>query len=212
VQIHPNDRLNKSNQIIILVSKAGFKISNPTKNFAGIGEKLELLKRYPLPSIMDIINLVKDDINNIRNILYQSGLGREYRHRDNFPDVTYLDSEKIKKLVGLKSICSPLEWNHGSLNLESKNTFGVLVRNKVVAAAQYLDFPGKLASIGVLTHPDHRFHGYAQKVARAALTHAISNGYEPHYQTIIENFPAIGLSKKLGFRQFGYSCRIELTG
>jgi RimJ/RimL family protein N-acetyltransferase len=210
INVHRNARLNELNQIIILVSKTGFNISIPTKNDAMIDKKLEQIKSNHLPSIIDVINLLKDEIKFARYILYQSCLGMEFQQREIAPEVIYLDPEKMEALEGLKRACSTQEWDHSSLNPESKNTFGIFVKNKLVAAEHYLVFPGKLASIGVLTHPSYRFHGYAQKAALSAINHAVSNSYEPHYQTIIENFPAIGLPRKLGFSQFGYSCRMEL--
>lgn len=211
INIHRNPRLNELNQIIILVSKTGFNISIPTKNKTKIEKELEPLKSHPLPSIIDVINLLKEEIKVIGYILYQSCLGPEFQQRALAPEAAHLDSDQMEKLDELKRACSTLEWDHSSLNPESKNIFGVFIQNKLVAAAHYLIFPGKLASIGVLTHPEYRFHGYAHKAARSAMNHAITCGYQPHYQTIIENFPAIGLSRKLGFKQFGYSCRIELN-
>ncbi|MGD2026727.1 MAG: GNAT family N-acetyltransferase [Anaerolineales bacterium] len=208
--VHRNPSLNETNQIIFLVSKTGFNIAIPAINAEMIDKKLRQLKGNPLPSIVDVINLVKEETKFVSYILYQACLGSEFQQQENAPEVIHLDSEKMEKLAALKQACSTLEWDHSSLNPDSKNTFGIFVKNKLVAAAHYLIFPGKLASIGVLTHPEYRFHGYAQKAALSAINHAIANGYEPHYQTIIENFPAIGLSRKLGFSQFGYSCRIGL--
>jgi hypothetical protein len=89
------------------------------------------------------------------------------------------------------SIWIQRKWDHTSPIPEFKNTFGIFVKNRLVAAAHYLVFPGELASKGVLTHPEYRFHGYAQKTALSAINHAVANGYEPHYQTIIENFPRL---------------------
>lgn len=59
INVHRNPRLNKSNQIIILVTKTGINISIPTINNAMIEKKLEQLKSNPLPSIIDVINLQK---------------------------------------------------------------------------------------------------------------------------------------------------------
>jgi predicted GNAT family acetyltransferase len=205
INVHQNPRLNESNQIIILVTKTGFNISIPTINNAMIEKKLEQLKSNPLPSIIDVINLLKDEIQTVRYILYQSSLDSEFQLRDIIPGVTHLDPEKMEALEELKQACSTLEWEHSSLHPESKNTFGIFVNNKLVAAAHYLIFREKLASIGVLTHPEYRFQGYAHKVALSTINNAIAFGYQPHYQTIIENFPAISLSRKLGFKQFGYS-------
>ena len=210
INIHRNARLNQSNQTIILVSKTGFNISIPTINKSMIEKKLEQLKSNPLPSIIDVINLLKDKFKQVSYVLYQACLDSEYQQRDIVPGVTHLDPEKMEALEELKRACSNLEWEHSSLNPESKNTFGIFVQNKLVAAAHYLVFPGKLASIGVLTHPQYRFQGYAHKVALSTINHAITFGYQPHYQTIIENFPAISLSRKLGFNHFGYSCRLKL--
>jgi len=62
----------------------------------------------------------------------------------------------------------------------------------------------------MLTNPEHRHHGYALIATSAAVKHALDSGFKPHFQTIIENIPAVAFSKKLGFGQFGYSCRLEL--
>ncbi|MCP4673442.1 MAG: GNAT family N-acetyltransferase [Desulfobacula sp.] len=210
-RLHSNPMLNESNQIILLVSKNGFNISIPSLRFKRIEDKLSHLYDLPIQAITDIINPLKNEIKKVGYILYQACPIDDFDCSNEPDSLIHLGQDDNFKLQELKAACSETEWGHSCLNFDSKNTFGVLNQRTLVSASHYLIFPGKLASLGMITHPNNRTQGYAQQAAIGAVKHALDCGLMIHFQTLIENTAAIALSKKLGFVQFGCSCRLELN-
>lgn len=95
------------------------------------------------------------------------------------------------------------------VQLEPRNAFGLFEKEQLVAASHYTPFADGIVSLGILTHPAHRRKGYSTIAASAAA--ALKNVEMIHFQTIIENAGAIAVSRRLGCRPFGYSCKIELN-
>ncbi len=210
-RLHFNPRLDKSNQIFLFVSKNGFNISIPSLRFKQIEEKLSHVYDQPIQTITDIINPLKNEIKKVGYVLYQACPIDDFDYSNEPDSFVHLGSEDKSKFQGLKEVCSETEWGHSCLNLDSENTFGILKQGTLVSAAHYLIFPGKLASLGMITNPNYRTQGYAQQATIGAIKHALNCDFNIHFQTLLENTAAIKLSKKLGFDQFGYSCRLELN-
>jgi len=208
--LHRNPKLNKSNEIIMLVSKNGFNISIPSHQYKRLENKLRHLNQSPIQTIPDIFNSIKNEIKRMGYILYQACPNEKFDYLKQADISVHLEQEAKTKLHELKDVCPEIEWSHSCLNLKSENTFGVIKDGALLSASHYLVFPGNLASLGMITHPAKRGQGYAQQATIGAVKHALNCNLMVHFQTLLENTAAIKLSKRLGFNHFGYSCRIEL--
>lgn len=80
---------------------------------------------------------------------------------------------------------------------------------RVVAAAGYRCWPGRVAHLCVLTAPERRGRGLARTVAAAAVADALRHGLLPQWRARPE--PSRRVARALGFRQLGFQLSLHLA-
>jgi hypothetical protein len=91
--------------------------------------------------------------------------------------------------------------NEAGLAEISSAAFVVRDGPRIVAAAGYREWPGRVAHIGVLTVPAHRGRGFARAVGAAAASHGLAQGLLPQWRARIEASRRV--ARALGFREIG---------
>ena len=61
---------------------------------------------------------------------------------------------------------------------------------------------GKIAHIGVLTHPQYRGKGLATKVISGITDVALKANLGAQYRTLLSNYGSVGAGRKVGFQDF----------
>src|SRR5947207_4706590 len=96
--------------------------------------------------------------------------------------VREVESGERNLLDRLKSCCEPLAWEHSGIEKTHSPVFGYFIAEDLVAIAHYSFWADHVVSIGVLTQPHYRGHGYGKYVVSAAITHALNDGHLVLYQ------------------------------
>ncbi len=85
--------------------------------------------------------------------------------------------------------------------IEENPTYAIIVDDKIVSAAYVYLRNGKVAAIGGLfTKPEYRGLGYASTLLSYICKHLLEVGLIPFLHVDGENFPALKLYRKLGFK------------
>jgi len=82
--------------------------------------------------------------------------------------------------------------------------------DRIIAAAGYRDWPGRVAHISVLTAMHARGRGLGGAVAAAAVAHALSQDKLPQWRARPQGSRRI--AGRLGFRELGAQVSIRLAG
>ena len=94
------------------------------------------------------------------------------------------------------------EWEQGGTQFTPGETVGLFVDGELVAVAGFDVWEGLLAHLAVVTHPNHRGHGYGQIVVSQATERAFADGLLPQYRTS-DAWPwSVALAQDLGFHRF----------
>ena len=94
------------------------------------------------------------------------------------------------------------EWEQGGTQFTPGETAGLFVDEELVAVAGFDVWEGVLAHLAVVTHPDHRGHGYGRSVVSQATEKAFADGLLPQYRTS-DAWPwSVALAQDLGFHRF----------
>jgi RimJ/RimL family protein N-acetyltransferase len=110
----------------------------------------------------------------------------------------------------LRAACNAVEWEHGGSGLGPNPAAGVYVGRELVALAGYQVWGRELAHIAIITHPQHRGHGYAGAAVSKLTEIVLAQGLVPQYQTLDSNRPSIQVAQKLGFVRYGTSMSVRL--
>jgi GNAT superfamily N-acetyltransferase len=70
---------------------------------------------------------------------------------------------------------------------------------------------GEAATIGVVTHPAYRGHGYGRAVVSAATGQGLEAGFIVLYQTLLANAPSVALATGLGYQPYATHLAVRLT-
>lgn len=117
----------------------------------------------------------------------------------------------LQHLEGCLALSKSANWNQNENDwrwmLEFGKGWGITLADGTLAAsALVIPYGGRFAWVSmVLVHPEHRRHGYARRVLRAAIEHLASRGLAP----VIDATPAghevymrEGFSDTWGFRRY----------
>lgn len=94
------------------------------------------------------------------------------------------------------------EWDAGGPSFEAGETVGVEADGRLIAAAGYEVWDGRIAHVGVVTHPDYRSRGFGRAVVSRATERALAAGLWPQYRTLDEWPWSVALAAGLGFERF----------
>lgn len=125
------------------------------------------------------------------------------------PQVRTLLDEDEEWLQCLTQACDPKEWEHSGIKETSSPLFGYFIDNQLVATSHYSMWAAYAASIGIITHPAHRDHGYGRATVSAAMQHALDQGHMVIYQTLLANTPSVALAKHLGCKLYAHTVAIH---
>ncbi len=109
------------------------------------------------------------------------------------------DDPPLRRLEGASAA---QEWEYSALNQEADEAFGCFVGEKLVAAGRLHDLRGQVLSVGVLTHPDHRGHGYGRAVVSAMTRYGIEAGRVMFYRTLLSNRASVQIARSLGYQEY----------
>jgi predicted GNAT family acetyltransferase len=64
--------------------------------------------------------------------------------------------------------------------------------------------------MAVITHPQHRGHGYGRAVVSRLTEEALHQGLGPQYRTLEANAPAMAIAHTLGFMHYATTVAVRL--
>ena len=125
-------------------------------------------------------------------------------------DVRRLTPAEAGALDALRTRCDATEWAHSGIQPEHDPIFARFDDGNILAAASWAAM-GPLRHIGVITHPEHRGHGYASAVGSAVTSAALTDGAVPQWQTLLSNAPSLAVGRRLGFVERYRSIAVRLV-
>lgn len=66
--------------------------------------------------------------------------------------------------------CSKVDKDQGMVSLEDPVAYGCFVDNKIASVSSLWNWGEELSDIGILTHPDYRYKGYAKSVCETLMS------------------------------------------
>jgi GNAT superfamily N-acetyltransferase len=126
------------------------------------------------------------------------------------PHVRSLTSADRESFLHLAAACDPIEWEHSALGTGVENVFGYFEGGELLAACKTVRRGPRAADHGVITHPEHRGHGYGRAVVSASMQHALDRGDLVVYQTLVANLPAVAIARALGCHDYARHLAVRL--
>jgi len=156
--------------------------------------------------LVSVCNLPVDKILGPAFIGYGSSDSLDFRDAELAQ--YFSSSEAIGRL---QAACLPDEWDHGGSQPHPDRTFGVVDHaNGLLALAGYKIWNNSIAHISIVTHPAKRGRGFGRAAVARAAQHALGAGLVPQYRTLRQNAPSMGIAKRLGFIEYGFSVYVRL--
>ena len=122
-----------------------------------------------------------------------------------------LTPEDAEAVARLRVLCSDEEWDHGGSGHQEVPTFGCFNNDGDLAAlAGYKTWSQEIAHISIVGAPGQRGRGLATAAVACAAQHALGAGLLPQYRTLVANAPSMGIAKRLGFVEYGFSISVRL--
>jgi predicted GNAT family acetyltransferase len=88
------------------------------------------------------------------------------------------------------------------VSLSDPIVYGCFVDNKIVSVASLWNWGERLSDIGILTHPDYRYKGYAKSVCQTLMS---ENDKLYVWRCDFDNVGSNRLSSSIGFVEVGES-------
>ena len=120
------------------------------------------------------------------------------------------DESRHALLEQLRASCGPTEWSHCGIDEASEYVALLCAGGIVLSAASYQNWCGKIAHIGIITHPQFRGRGYAQKVLQSITERIRKQGLLPQYRTLCDNAPAIKAAANCGYEEYASHISVRL--
>ena len=98
--------------------------------------------------------------------------------------------------------CSKLDKEEGMVSLEDPVVYGCIVDKKIVSVVSLLNWGERLSDIGILTHPDYRYKGYAKSVCETLMS---ENDKLYVWRCGFDNTGSNILADSIGFTEAGES-------
>jgi RimJ/RimL family protein N-acetyltransferase len=124
--------------------------------------------------------------------------------------VRLLDDADRAALERLRHTVDATEWEHGGSLQDAPAVAGTFVNGELAAVAGYRVWGGRIAHIGVVTHPAHRGRGLGAAVVERAARAALEAGLVPQYRTLASNAPSLRIADRLGFVPYAASFAVRL--
>lgn len=104
-----------------------------------------------------------------------------------------------ERLAALRTACGEEEWAEAGLIFDRGVVYATETDAGVVAAGKMTPFRGKLADVGLITHPDHRGNGWAKRLASRMVADALPEAGVVRYRALTTNAPSMAVARSLGF-------------
>jgi GNAT superfamily N-acetyltransferase len=111
----------------------------------------------------------------------------------------------------LRAACPAEDWDAGDLKLDAPGAFAWVEDRALLAAASLTEWQPGVVGPGVLARPEARGRGAGRAVVSAAVEHALADGSLVIYQTLMQNTPAVGIARRLGFTHYASNLAVRLT-
>lgn len=125
-------------------------------------------------------------------------------------DVRLLAEADRPAVDGLRRALSAEEWEHGGKEPGALPVAGAFVDGGLVAVAGYAVWGGRIAHLGIVTHPAHRGRGLGAAAVALAAETALRAGLIAQYRTLASNTPSIRIARRLGFVGYATSLAVRL--
>lgn len=103
------------------------------------------------------------------------------------------------------------DWDNLSESITPETSAACFAGETLAALATYEVWGGRLAHIGVVTHPVHRGRGHGRSAVAHLARMALAAGLIPQYRALESNIPSIRIAEALGFRCFATSVAVRLN-
>lgn len=114
-------------------------------------------------------------------------------------------------LERLRRACDPTEWEHaGGRELGAHPIAGVFTDGELAAVAGYEVWDGRIAHLGVVTHPAHRGRGLGANAVECVARAALQDGLVLQYRALASNAPSLRIADRLGFVPYAVSLAVRL--
>jgi GNAT superfamily N-acetyltransferase len=190
---------------------ASLCLSVPPDSVEGVQAAVRAYTVEALFSEAGIRALLGPRIERIIGPAYQGYVERPQFRSAPHPGVRALSRADQAALQRLADACEVEAWEHAGIGVDEPHVFGCLVDAQVVAAARYRPTWGDAATIGVVTHPAYRGHGYGRAVVSAATAKGLEAGFVVLYQTLLANAPAVAVATGLGYQPYATHLAVRLV-
>ena len=119
-----------------------------------------------------------------------------------------LDDSDAGAIAELRAACEPLAWEHGGPD-DAVVAVGAFRGAALASVASYEIWSGRIAHIGIVTHPAHRGRGAGKAAVRATTRIALERGLIAQYRTLCANAPSMGIARALGFARYAVTISIR---
>jgi GNAT superfamily N-acetyltransferase len=113
-------------------------------------------------------------------------------------------------LDALRDALSTEEWEHGGGEFDVTRHFGVFVDGRLAARAGYEVWAGRIAHLGVVTHPGHRGRGLGAAAFAFAARVALEAGLIAQHRALLSNTHSMSIARRLGFVPYAASLAVRL--
>lgn len=151
-----------------------------TSTFSIVKSKRKSISLYEFDDTSWV--LIPNDIDTIKNKANIAGYTKKEPQRLRFINQT--DFKEIKNKELCRSLtsedamlfqeflngCSKEDKEEGMVSLEDHVVYGCIVDNKITSVCSLLNFGDKLSDVGILTHPEYRYNGYAKSVCQTLMS------------------------------------------
>lgn len=101
-------------------------------------------------------------------------------------------------------------WGHGGGGYDGMPVFGAFVDGVLAARAGYEVWGGRIAHLGVVTHPAHRGRGLGAAVFASATRAALEAGLVAQHRALQSNTHSMHIARRLGFVPYATSLAVRL--
>ena len=133
-----------------------------------------------------------------------------FRRPSTDADVRLLGEVDRPALDGLRGAVSAEEWDHGGSEL---GTLPVAARSRTgrwPRSPATRCWGGRIAHLGIVTHPAHRGRGLGAAAVALAAETALRAGLVAQHRTLASNAPSIDIARRLGFVGYATSLAVRL--
>jgi GNAT superfamily N-acetyltransferase len=113
-------------------------------------------------------------------------------------------------LDALRDAMPGIEWEHGGGEYGGTPVFGAFADGALAARAGYEVWGGRIAHLGVATHPAHRGRGLGAAAFALAARAALDAGLIAQHRTLLSNTHSLGIARRLGFVPYAVSLAVRL--